>query len=182
MGLLSLLPQSHIASLLLPLVPQSHIASLLLPLAPQSHIASLLLPSTGNCFLQMCFTLLLGDKSLRQDLWLSWLHIPWHWQVVWVGLVPIGAHWATLALSLSHLGIAEQGAGHLFGLMSPPVPSFKSLPFWELLRVRGEIILKENGAIILLFRKVFWEWERREGRSLLEAFPVPGTSWIVIKS
>ena len=29
------------------------------------------------------------------------------WQVGWVGLVPMGAHGVTLALSLSHLGIAQ---------------------------------------------------------------------------
>lgn len=66
------------------------------------------------------------------------------WQVVWVELVPTGTHWAKLALILSNLGIAEQGAGHLFAQMSPPVPSFKSFPFWELPRVREEIIFRRK--------------------------------------
>lgn len=129
-------PVTHI-SLLLPLAPQSQIAFLLLPPIPQSHIASLLLPSTGNCFLQMCFTFLLGGKSLRQDLWLSRLHIPmapgkWYgWS--WSPPVLTGLHW----LSVCPTWVLQSRAGHLFGLMSPPVPSFKSLPFWELPRVRG---------------------------------------------
>lgn len=42
----------------------------------------------------------------------------------WLGLVPAGAHWTTLALSLSRLGIyctaGKQDTDRLLGLMSPP--------------------------------------------------------------
>lgn len=74
-------------------------------------------PSAGNCFLQMGFIFFLRGKSLRRGLWLSQCHIPWH---LACGMGRAGPCRCSLALSLSHLGIAQQDAGHHFGLLSPP--------------------------------------------------------------